>query len=782
MSNEKTSMYLAIAAIIIAVIGIGLSFNNQVGPMGPAGSDGAVGPTGPTGVSYTPTAEPESCVVCHEEAGAEHQASYDVLYQDGVITVTDMAYEYTAPSTHIVTFTLLKDGVPYDPADASRIRMYFVPWTGTAFQFEPAGDRMALTGIMTHDGLGGVTSTLTVTAEGVVDEPKYASSFDDRDGAIMLYGYDDSMGTMPNSRVTQAKYPIGGLLETGDGIDVVSAANNDGCENCHSVPFLKHGYYYGQFNDDPTTDFISCKACHMENAEGGHLEWQLLVDDPVKAVEWLGTDEDLSIFTPEQLELYAYEMSLMNDVHMSHAMEFPYPQSMANCIVCHEDKLDVILTDDNFNVPTCKSCHPMTGSEEYGTNETAIVNLLPSPIHDTMDIDTVDCASCHSEGGIASVFSDIHTGYDKLIYAAPDLRYSDAVIVTIDDVSVANDLVTVKFSAAEATDLAGIDVEDIAPTVLVGMYGWDTKDYIIGPHERLVDDNGDGEISRSSGDNRALEYDVGAEHPRGTTVSAAGGAWEVVIDMSTWGDLIADGTVKRLEIAVIPELENADGVVVALDAPSRTFDLATDDFDDDYYDPIVDVDKCQNCHDALATNYHSPDRGGNIVVCRLCHITKSGGSHLEVQSRSIDSYVHAIHSMQAFDIGDIDFTDVVEELHYEHHTGMPYPTHGIQNCESCHIEGMYEVPDQSKSLPGLLSATDSVEDRNIGDLPQYITGPAARACGGCHRAKLITADDANGLAAFNQHTNMGGYLFEGEDNKELDTLLEVIDDIMANFE
>ena len=119
MSNEKQPMYIAVIAIIIAVIGIGLSINNQVGPIGP---DGPVGPTGPQGVSYTPTAEPESCVVCHEEAGAEHQASYDELYQDGVITVTDMAYEYTAPDTHTVTFKMAMNGEPFDPLDADRVR------------------------------------------------------------------------------------------------------------------------------------------------------------------------------------------------------------------------------------------------------------------------------------------------------------------------------------------------------------------------------------------------------------------------------------------------------------------------------------------------------------------------------------------------------------------------------------------------------------------------------------------------------------------------------------
>jgi OmcA/MtrC family decaheme c-type cytochrome len=321
----------------------------------------------------------------------------------------------------------------------------------------------------------------------------------------------------------------------------------------------------------------------------------------------------------------------------------------------------------------------------------------------------------------------------------------------------------------------------MVPTVMVGLYGWDTKDYIIGPHERLFDDNGDGEISRASGDERALEYEVGAEHPRATTVSAEGGSWEVAFDLSAWTDLIADGTVKRVEIAAMPALENADGVMLALDAPSRTFDLGANDFDDGFYSEIVRVeDGCENCHDALATNYHSPDRGGNIVVCRLCHITKSGGSHLEMQSRSIDSYAHAIHAMQPFDIGDIDFSDPVEALHYEHHIEFPYPTHGITDCESCHNPGEYNVPDQMASLPGLLSASDEVEGRAIGAVPEYVTGPATRACGSCHGAELINEDAAGELMLLKLHTQQGGYLVEaGED--DVGTLMSVIDEIMAFF-
>ncbi len=189
-----------------------------------------------------------------------------------------------------------------------------------------------------------------------------------------------------------------------------------------------------------------------------------------------------------------------------------------------------------------------------------------------------------------SAFSEIHTGYDKVIYTADGLKYSDAISVTIDSASFDGTNLNIKFSAAESPDLAGLDVADIVPTVMVGLYGWDTKDYIIGPHERLFDDNGDGEISSSSGDQRTLEYEVGAEHPRFTTVSAEDGSWEVVADLSAWADLIADGTVKRVEIAVMPALENADGVTLALNAPSRTFDLGANEFADDFYSPIAKVD------------------------------------------------------------------------------------------------------------------------------------------------------------------------------------------------
>jgi hypothetical protein len=139
--------------------------------------------------------------------------------------------------------------------------------------------------------------------------------------------------------------------------------------------------------------------------------------------------------------------------------------------------------------------------------------------------------------------------------------------------------------------------------------------------------------------------------------------------------------------------------------------------------------------------------------------------------------------MQAFDIGDIDFSNPVEALHYEHHIEFPYPTHGITNCESCHNPGEYNVPDQTASLPGLLSASDSPLngwDRNIGEVPEFVTGPAARACGSCHSADLINEDAAGELTLLNLHLKQGGYRIEAGDD-DVGTLMSVIDEIMAFF-
>ena len=218
------------------------------------------------------------------------------------------------------------------------------------------------------------------------------------------------------------------------------------------------------------------------------------------------------------------------------------------------------------------------------------------------------------------------------------------------------------------------------------------------------------------------------------TTAAESATFEVTADLSYWASMIADGTIKRAEIAVMPTVK-VGTTTIALNAPSKTFDLVGNAFIASA--PIVDAAKCNKCHDALATSFHSADRGGNVTVCRVCHTGLNGGSHLEMQSRSIDSYVHAIHSFQAFDVAGINFADPVQTAKY----GLDDRVH-LPELHAAELRVLprarrrrapvYGVPDQSKSLPGVLSASAPARpwpgtSSCRASSPVPARGPAARA-------------------------------------------------------
>ena len=781
----------------------------------------------------------ESCSICHDDVtvrnGDAHQADYDQRFQDGVIVVTNIDYAFNpADNTHNVTFELTKNGLPFDceqittGAPDDSLSIGFAEYNAATGTFDPPAPldntRMSL-GSQRTLSYDPATNLCTSTVKDNTVENSVVTPVGDlstRNGIIEINGRDDRQGTLPSpSRVQLALFPFAGLLELGT-VDYVSAATVDGCQKCHTVPYLKHGFIYGRVDGDPNTDFYTCKGCHMDNSPGSHFIWQVLVDNPALSgslyAQWIAEgrpNKDLEAYmTSAQKAQYAYKTSLMNDVHMSHAMEFAYPQSMSNCVTCHAGKLNLILTDANFTIETCKSCHPVNGGTDaqngvdsqgrpvfrvdtragstINKQAPALVGLLPLagaiPAHNPPF--ATACNSCHNGTVLPQLtFSQIHTGYDTVIYGnATGTKYSTAITVTIDNASFNDNTNVLSFGFHATGSLGTANSVNIVPTVLVGLYGFDTKDFLHGPHERHFDSNGDGVVNSS--DRRDLEAVAGQSHPRITITSPSAGSWNVTANLSNWAAWIDNGSVKRAEVGVIPTLRRnppTDNAVVALNAPSKTFVLGTNLFDNTFFAPIVRVQEgsvggnvsgCNNCHEALATTFHSPDRGGNVVMCRLCHTTKSPGSHLELQSRSIDSYAHAIHRFQVLDIGDIDFSDPVEALHYEHHVESNFPTFGIENCRACHNAGVFNVPNQARSLPGVLSASDVAVISNIPLLPEFITGPAVRACGACHRAEAIIANAGQGdpvkLNNLNSHMSTFGYMVPTSATTREDDLYDII--------
>jgi Outer membrane cytochrome MtrC/MtrF-like, domains II/IV len=765
-------------------------------------------PTNPT--SAANNVQPESCSTCHNgtvaRTGTSHQDQYNGLFQQGVVVVDPASITYANDGTNdTITFNMTKNGVAYDCTTADALNIGFSQYDAATRSFTaPSGSRINLKGTVTYLGAGVCQSVKAQTSLGDLSATN---------GVIAVYGRDLTEPVeFEGTHLALAKTPFGSLKVEGT-VDYASDANVTGCEKCHQVPYYKHGYIIGDASGNHTQDFWTCKVCHIDNGPGHDQSWQISVDNPQR---WAEIFNGSALTTAEQTQ-YAYNTRLMNDVHMSHAMEFPYPQSMRNCATCHEGKLTQTLSDANFVLETCKSCHPITGGTDTAdasgnfavdTRDMALktiwANLGVSSFHvdASGNVTATPCNNCHKDaaaGGIGKTFSQIHTGYDPLIYDTAGNRYSTGITAQIDSVTQTGNVLDIQFSATGT--VGGLNATDITPTVQVAFYGYDTKDFLVSNHSR--DTNG----------NR-MEFTLGsADNVLFTTVANNPGSWEVKMDMAAYGatpslpDMIAAGTIKRAEVAVLPALKNAAGDTVGLDAPSMTFNLTTGTTEPDYYqgtsalvsvsgDTAIDPNYkgtkgCNSCHDQLATTFHSGNRGGNIVVCRMCHVVTSGGSHLEGQSRSIDSYVHAIHTFQAFNIDGIDFTDPVEAALYAQDTEFLFPDFGVVNCEACHTQtravdagarGAYDVPDQGKSLPGVLSATDAIPGINIGATPAEVTGPAERACGACHRGEAIKENEANEFASITRHMGDNGYRIDVDSTNQQSILDTVIKNIMAFFQ
>jgi OmcA/MtrC family decaheme c-type cytochrome len=728
------------------------------GAAGPAGPTGPTGPAGPAGPGTDPIegaiaqAKLESCGTCHAGAGDYHQAAYDG-YNDASDLTLAIEDVVSAPGAAAGTFDITmtvyveKGGVPYTGGLAAlpQKRFYIQGTDGTVF---PGSLNKGLTTL----AAGALPGQYTATANANFDPLAL--------GGFFGYGYvaDEPLhteGMQLYDNVANAGRVFGAIPAYD------SPANVEGCEKCHGTPYMKHGYRAAEVAGLP--DFLACKACHYDGRNGGHQDWQYMYDMPYA---W-ATDQAPTAD-------YSYEAIVMNDVHMSHGLEFPYPAPLVNCATCHEGKLDMIVAEENFTAAVCKGCHVETG--DWGENDKyEQPNRAPSmrqlwtdagvTFHDY----AMDCQVCHTTAAnVAPVLADYHTGYDARIYNAAGEKLADLNTVAISSVSLTGTVLDVRFTANNTA---------IVPMLGVNFYGWDTNDFLVSQHSR--DANG-----------LRMEKTIGTANALFTEeADSVAGNWHVTIDLANYApvgiptipELIAAGQVKTAEIAIMPRL-SIDGVAVALDAVTKSFDVGTNTLAAATTAGAVDEAKCNACHEQLAVTFHGGSgRGGSIVACRTCHVGTSGGSHLEMQSRDITSYAHAIHAFQAFDTDEVDFTDPVELERYKIHVEHVFPNFTILNCEGCHKPGTFNVPDQSKTMPALLSAAYEWNvDRNIGAVPEYVTGPASMSCGGCHRAYPINEDEPGELATFNAHTQQMGTLVENDENDEV--LYGIIFKIMEIFE
>jgi OmcA/MtrC family decaheme c-type cytochrome len=790
---------LVVSALAFAMGGC----SGDDGAQGPQGIQGEQGPQGDPGVDATADpiamavadANVESCNVCHAGAGDYHQAEYDAAYGPSSfeLRITDVTSVANIAGGFDLTIDFEIDhmGAPLidpvgSPPSVDSVGMRPVEYDGTAFQqVGPSPFPAISTANAASNGDGSYTLTTNV--------PYDVNAFNS--GAIVGTVYDGAFSFPDNP------YTGGGSVQAYEdlatsafqvGINPLgwnSVANVDGCVKCHGAPYRKHGNIQAAVDGAPA--FAQCKTCHFDNRVGGHEDWQYMLDDPLNWATGQASTFD-----------YSYIANLKNVTHMSHAMELPYPQSMANCVTCHEGNIAAILDDANFTAQTCKSCHVENGvgawPEAVGATPAGLYaqDHRPPPMaylwakagvegfHDY----TLDCQQCHDGSVPAITFDQYHTGYDTQIYNAAGEKYSDLYYATIESVSMAGDVMTIRVTTSDA---------EVAPYLYVSLYGYDTKNFIVPSHDR-------------DSANLRLEFTLGSDDNAIFTSDPANTATDftVYVDLAAYGrtpsipELIADGTVKAAQVSVNPRVTLADGTRLALESANAPYDIVGSVFPADWFTGVastVDNAKCNACHDTLGSStFHTGNGRGaaddsGATVCKHCHNTTYGGSHWEMQSRSIDAYVHAAHRFQPRDEDEVfaandPVFNARNALHKEH----TFPNFTILSCEGCHNEGTYNVPDQSKSMPSLMSGSwefsqDMDFGRNIGKVPEAVQGAASRGCGSCHRAEWIKEDHAGDLVAFNAHTAaFGTYVANDPDVDELGNadpiLWGIIDKIMSYFQ
>jgi hypothetical protein len=367
---------------ILVVSALGFALGGCSGDDGKDGADGRDGIDGQDGAP-APTPDPvqaaidsaqvESCATCHGGIGDEHQGVYDLAYNSPsnlqlMFETTDVSSVASGGGfTVTVEFSITDRGLPFSDAylpDSSlrslgELRFYTVEHFAATDEYL---NSCSLRDFAVVDLANGVYSAFSRDGD---------CAFAPENSNAQVYGYIargevSEHSTNPGSEfqgqhvhlyddVSNHAVAFGTAVAGAAG-SYASAANPEGCEKCHGTPYLKHGYRAAEVDGIP--NFAACKSCHYDDRTGGHQDWQYMVDQPFNWATAALPDADVA-------NQYAYKAKLMNVVHMAHSMEFPYPQSMANCNTCHENNLAQILDNSNFRFETCKSCHAVEGIDAW---------------------------------------------------------------------------------------------------------------------------------------------------------------------------------------------------------------------------------------------------------------------------------------------------------------------------------------------------------------------------------------------------------------------------------
>ena len=373
-----------------------------------------------------------------------------------------------------------------------------------------------------------------------------------------------------------------------------------------------------------------------------------------------------------------------------------FPQDIRNCYYCHEGtdatkkptQSDVWYTKPSR--AACGSCHDdvdfATGAKHSAAN-------LPQP-------DDSQCARCHTPQGDAEWDASIkgaHTVPDKSV----QLKGLKAEIIAVDQAAPGKKpVVTFKLTNGDGSIL---DPKTFGSNLNIDL-GGPTSDYTLFP------------VIRERADGAVFNGTVGTYTFTNPIPADATGTWAFSIECRRTVPLArADGTTINYSEGAFNPVKYV-AVTGGAAKPRRT---------------LVSLDKCNKCHNRLASLFSHGGTRINLELCVMCHnpnhsdVARRPASEGKPESGAFKRMIHRIHSGENL---TQDYTIYGFGNNANNFNEIRFPG-DRRDCLTCHVNAA------AYSLPVTPDAVPVVTQRDYFS-PQ---GPGTAACLGCHDNRDVAA-------------------------------------------
>jgi OmcA/MtrC family decaheme c-type cytochrome len=397
-----------------------------------------------------------------------------------------------------------------------------------------------------------------------------------------------------------------------------------------------------------------------------------------------------------------------------------YPQDKRNCTTCHEEADADTPQAGNWrttvNRQVCSSCHDN-------------VNFTTGENHGGVSATDDSCTACHGPHAALDGLSVDQAHVIPEQEAARRFKYE--VLQIVDSAPGQRPTVTIRVVDPTNNDApydikaAGGPFQNSAASLAVDVAFPTRPDFM---------NTGSGSATATTGaPAQPIRIDFKAN---GVPDPAFPGSFKATAAVAIPVGTIGSG--KALLEGRAGVDVNGDGTLERIAVPSVGKAFAITDAVPVDYRKIVDIAKCNDCHQQLSL--HGESRTGNDELCAACHnpnatdiARRVAGSNCETVTGTTDDQtidlkymVHAIHAGEVAAYKVCGFNNTGYDFSHVKYPGR------INNCEGCHLPDTYYPPDSATAIATTIDAAPATNPDRSTPLGDIAITPATAVCSSCH--------------------------------------------------